>query len=98
MIGNELDIIKHIRRKLTAHGALYQAQKHFPAFFDAFNIADSDGVHLCLAMEPLVKFWVGVQGDFNAISLPLAKDATRQILKALRFLHEECGVIHRGMP
>lgn len=91
-------MIRHVKKRLAARGPLHPAQKQFTVYLGNFIINDDLGVHLCLAMEPLVNFWAAIRGPYKAISVALAKDATRQLLAALCFLHEECGVVHRGMP
>ncbi|KJA22721.1 hypothetical protein HYPSUDRAFT_40831 [Hypholoma sublateritium FD-334 SS-4] len=94
---DELFIIKHVLRRLADQGPLHPARKYFPVFFDKVTMTDNLGTHFCLAMEPLITFWAGIRGPFRALSVALTKSATRQLLTALRFLHEECGVVHRDI-
>lgn len=90
----ELDILRHIQAKADSHiGAT-----HILGQLDQFEHREPNGNHVCLVMKPMGPDMTKYRRLFPQarIPLPTMKHIARQLLLALRFLHETCEVIHTG--
>lgn len=62
---------------------------------ESFVHKGPNGDHICLVMEPLGLSLLDIYRGFpDAMPLILVKRIATHILQALRYIHEECGVIH----
>ena len=64
---------------------------------ESFVHKGPNGDHICLVMEPLGLSLLDIYRGFpDAMPLILVKRIATHVLQALRYIHEECGVIHTG--
>ena len=64
---------------------------------ESFVHKGPNGDHICLVMEPLGLCLLDIYRGFpGAMPLILVKRIATHVLQALRYIHEECGVIHTG--
>ena len=64
---------------------------------ESFVHKGPNGDHICLVMEPLGLSLLDIYRGFpDAMPLILVKRIVTHVLQALRYIHEECGVIHTG--
>ena len=65
---------------------------------ESFVHKGPNGDHICLVMEPLGLSLLDIYRGFpNAMPLILVKRRiATHVLQALRYIHEQCGVIHTG--
>ncbi|KAF8808463.1 kinase-like protein [Phlegmacium glaucopus] len=62
---------------------------------ESFVHKGPNGDHICLVMEPLGLSLFDIYCGFpDAMPLILVKRIATDVLRALRYIHEECGVIH----
>jgi len=68
---------------------------HVCQLLDNFTHQGPNGNHICLVLEPMglsiLDLYRALPG---AMPLPLLKRVTKHVLRALGYLHEECGIIH----
>jgi len=60
---------------------------------DSFEVASTQGSHLCLVHEAMGRFVF----DSRGLPIPLVKVVAKQLLLALDFLHSECHVVHTDL-
>ncbi|TFK95146.1 kinase-like domain-containing protein [Pterulicium gracile] len=92
--------------KIAEADPSHPGYKHFPALLHKFAIESGHGDHICLVTEVLCNgskyfqglplevgnpAWVGLD-----VYLPLGvvKELTRQMLRAVDYLHQKCGIVH----
>lgn len=97
-VSTERETMEHITRKSDDVDAGPGSQ-HVLTIIDSFEHDGEQGKHVCLvlkAMGPVVSEyrWLFPQ---KRIPIPIVKSITRQLLEALVFLHDRCGVIHTGV-
>jgi len=64
---------------------------------ESFVHKGPNGDHICLVMEPLgLSLHDMYRGFPDAMLLTLVKRIATHVLQALRYIHEECGIIHTG--
>ena len=64
---------------------------------ESFVHKGPNGDHICLVMEPLGLSLLDIyRGFLDAMPLILVKRIATHVLQALRYIQEECGVIHTG--
>lgn len=68
--------------------------------FDHSEHNGPHGFHLCLVLELLSPSFFTIQKCYHKkhyeIPVNVVKNATRQILEGLDYLHQSCGIIHTG--
>jgi serine/threonine-protein kinase SRPK3 len=90
--------MEHITRK--SHDAdADSGSQHVLTILDSFEHDGEQGKHVCLVLKPMGPVvseyrWLFPQ---KRIPVPIVKRITRQVLEALVFLHDQCGVIHTGV-
>lgn len=98
---DELNITKRISTANPAHPGF----KHVCGLSDHFFIRDSDpenagNEHACIVHEVMGPSLQDVtsrtKGSHLGLPMAMVKSVARQVLSALEYLHEECGVIHCG--
>ena len=67
---------------------------------DEFAFESFLGRHICFVTNVLCYNVPGLQGEMDDLLFPLRfiLHLTKQILKGLEYLHDECDVVHSGMP
>lgn len=73
--------------------------RNLPPLLDHFMASGVRGDHLCLVTEalgPSVHDIIKTEDGSVALSPPIVKHLTRQILRALSALHDGCNVVHTG--
>lgn len=90
---HELEISRHIAQCDPKHPGL----KYIRTIQDTFDIPTANGSHLCLVYQPmrmpLSRFERAVGGMSNYL---LMRWTMKHLLTALKYLHEDCKVIHTG--
>jgi len=63
---------------------------------DHFEVQGPNGKHVCLAFEVLDRSLLSLirRYDHKGVPLPLVKKLSRQLLQALAYIHDICGIIH----
>lgn len=91
----ELEILKHIG-KTDPNNPGYQ---HVAHLLDSFVHEGPNGDHLCLVFEPMGQSVLDLQRSFPNKQLPphLGRQIAKQLLYAIDWLHNSCGIIHTGM-
>ncbi len=70
---------------------------HVCQLLDSFTHQGPNGSHTCLVLEPMSISVLDVYRALpGAMPLPLLKRVCKHVLRALCYLHEECGIIHTG--
>ncbi|EJU01713.1 kinase-like protein [Dacryopinax primogenitus] len=96
--SSELDVLQTIRRKTTERPKC--GSSHVIQLQDHFTLTSpGERRHICLVMERLGVSIGRLQEDYRTRQLPLllVKRITKQLLKALAFLHDECHVVHTDL-
>ena len=71
--------------------------RHVCLLLDNFTHQGPNGNHICLVLEAMGLSVLDVYHALpGAMPLPLLKRVCRHVLRALHYLHEECGIIHTG--
>lgn len=71
--------------------------RHVCQLLDSFTHQGPNGTHICLVLEALSLSVLDVYRALpGAMPLPLLKRVCKHVLRALCYLHEECGIIHTG--
>lgn len=84
-VDREVDVINHINRNNTA-------RTPFIKLHDSFELNDN---HHCLVFDAVGKSLLDlVITDGQRLPISTVKILCRQILLALEFLHDKCGIIH----
>ncbi|KAM7186317.1 Serine/threonine-protein kinase [Naviculisporaceae sp. PSN 640] len=88
----ELDILRHIRGLDTPHLGV----SHVLGLLNEFEHRGPNGNHICLVFKPMGPDMTKYRRLFPKarIPLPMVKRIATQLLLALDFLHDKCGVIH----
>jgi serine/threonine-protein kinase SRPK3 len=91
---NELGILQRISKADPTH----PGYSHVVQILDNFRLNGPHGEHLCLVFEVLGTNIGAIRDRFDRNSLPisLTKQVSTQLLLALEYLHDCCGVIHCG--
>ncbi|GJQ12293.1 hypothetical protein GpartN1_g4690.t1 [Galdieria partita] len=63
---------------------------------DHFEVEGPNGRHVCLAFEVLDRSLLSLirRYEHKGAPLPLVKKLSRQLLQALAYIHDKCGIIH----
>jgi serine/threonine-protein kinase SRPK3 len=90
----ELEILQHINQTDIKNPGYH----HVVQFLDNFIHAGPNGKHLCLVFEPMGQSVYGLQKLYPNKQLPqhLGRQIAEQMLQALEWLHDSCGIIHTG--
>lgn len=74
-------------------------QSFIVRLLDHFTINGPHGKHVCLVFERAGRNLLHVIKKYNYQGVPirLVKSMTKQILAGLRFLHDECSIIHTDL-
>ncbi|KAJ5710110.1 hypothetical protein N7493_009702, partial [Penicillium malachiteum] len=91
----ELRILEQITKSNSKH----IGRNFVAALLDSFCVAGSNGTHNCMVFDVLCEpLWIlkrRFQG--NTIPLNVLKPISKLILEGLRYLHNECHVIHTDL-
>ncbi|KAG8924361.1 serine/threonine protein kinase, CMGC group [Tulasnella sp. 418] len=92
---NEVEYLRKIAKANPNHPGYI----HVLHFLDAFHLRGSRGFHQCIVTEVLGPSIHTFRTTRNSLSLPLhiAKAVTFQLLLALDYLHNTCGIIHTDL-
>lgn len=98
--ASEMSILQHISETQSFHQLNSNSQKsHIVKLIDSFTHRGPNGRHYVLVFEILginllemIKIF-----DYKGLPLDIVKSFLIQILKGLKFLHDECGVIHTDL-
>lgn len=91
---HERIIEDHIARQNPTH----RGRVILRTCLESFEVASTEGNHLCLVYEPMREpLWI-LQRRFvdGRLPLPIAKAYIFFLLVGLDFLHTDCGVVHTG--
>jgi serine/threonine-protein kinase SRPK3 len=92
-VWDELGMLKVIQES----NAQSDGYRHVCQLLDNFTHQGPNGNHICLVLE-IMKF--NVLSLYRAYSrtmpFPLLARLSKQLLRALAYLHDECGIIHAG--
>ncbi|KAI4100930.1 MAG: hypothetical protein L6R37_005182 [Teloschistes peruensis] len=71
-------------------------RKHLPKLLDNFDHVGPHGKHICLVFQVMGRSLdvFSAQWKPSRIPSPIRQRVTAQLLRALDFLHRECGIIH----
>ncbi len=91
---HELDFLGLMHAKSPQHPG-YAHVVHLKDHFYQDGLA---GRHLCLVMEPLLEDLrvFSLRWRHRLMPLPAVRCFARQIVLGLRYLHDECNIIHTG--
>ncbi|KZT68525.1 kinase-like protein [Daedalea quercina L-15889] len=87
--------------KIASANPAHRGYRHNLAYFDAFSIKGPHGLHRCLVTE-VVGYGVDYirklrdDGD-RRIAPSTVKRVVRQVLLALEYLHDVCGIVHTDL-
>uniref|UniRef100_A0A7E4UZG5 non-specific serine/threonine protein kinase n=1 Tax=Panagrellus redivivus TaxID=6233 RepID=A0A7E4UZG5_PANRE len=89
-----LDEIRFLKR--IADASSQPGADRVASLIDEFGYISPFGAHRCAALEPLGRslYQLIVQTGQLGFGLPVIRKLAQQILEGLRFLHDECGIIH----
>lgn len=93
----ELEVMQRVT-EVSANSS-HPGRKHVTYLKDHFNIESPSGNHVCLVMPVLGANIAekATTGHLLRISPPAVKRIATQMLQALDFLNNECGVIHTDL-
>ena len=90
---DELGILKVLQERDPRSSGYH----HLCLLLDNFTLQGPNGNHICLVLEAMGLSVLDVYHALpGAMPLPLLKRVCKHVLRALRYLHEECGIIHTG--
>ena len=90
---DELGVFKILRETNPQSNGYH----HVCQLLDTFTHQGPNGSHTCLVLEPMGLSVLDVYRALpGAMPLPLLKRVCNHVLRALCYLHEECGIIHTG--
>ncbi|KAI2695856.1 hypothetical protein CBS147332_9241 [Penicillium roqueforti] len=92
---HERDIEEHITRQNPSH----RGRAIVRTCLESFEVASTEGNHLCLAYKPMREpLWI-LQRRFvdRRLPLPIVKAYIFFLLVGLDFLHSDCGVVHTDL-
>lgn len=77
----------------------HKYRSHVVGFYDFFEITGPHGRHICLVLEVLGDNLLKVIERCFYKGMPISniKQIAQQVLTGLKFLHEECGIIHTDL-
>jgi len=90
----ELEIMRRIRD--VTKQSNHPGRHHVMEFIDDFEIDTPTGKHVCMVfgcLGPTLQDQMA-KADQKRLSCRVAKQISRQLLEAMDFLHNECGVLH----
>ena len=71
--------------------------RHICHLRDNFTIEGPHGAHVCLVLDPMRVSVFDIFRAFRIIlPLDLLKRISKHVLMALKYVHDECGIIHTG--
>ncbi|KAL2797006.1 kinase-like domain-containing protein [Aspergillus keveii] len=91
----ELRITEHITRADAQHiGRNFVAK-----LLDSFHVSSPGGTHICMVFDALCEpLWMLKRRfEGNIIPLDVLKPVSKLVLEGLRYLHDECHVIHTDL-
>ncbi|KAJ0416500.1 kinase-like domain-containing protein [Aspergillus carlsbadensis] len=91
----ELRITEHISKANTQH-----IGRNFVAnMLDSFRVSSPGGTHICMVFDALCEpLWMLKRRfEGNTIPLDVLKPVSKLVLEGLRYLHNECHVIHTDL-
>lgn len=93
----ELEVMRRIRdvSKTSSH----PGRNHIMEFIDDFEINSPSGKHVCMvfgALGPTLQDQM-IKAKQRRLPCKVAKEVSRQLLEAMDFLHNDCGVLHTDL-
>jgi serine/threonine-protein kinase SRPK3 len=90
----EPDILKRIQALDSSH----RGANHVLGLLNEFKHCGPNGTHICLVFKPMGPDMTKYRRLFSKarIPLPIVKKIATQLLLALAFLHDKCGIVHTG--
>lgn len=87
---DELKILRALKKKSK------KSAKPLVELLDNFEHIGPHGRHMCLTFEVLSKNLLSLvkRYDYKGVPVPMIQVIARQLLQALDFIHEDCGIIH----
>jgi serine/threonine-protein kinase SRPK3 len=71
--------------------------RHVCQLLDNFTHQGPNGTHICLVLEVMQVNVLNLNVAFSKVMpLPLLARLSKHLLRALAYLHDECGIIHTG--
>lgn len=87
--------------KLASADPSHPGFRHTLAYYDSFDFTGPHGPHHCLVTEVLgygVDYIRKQRDDGDRRVDPLiVKRVVKQVLQALHYLHDVCGIVHSGL-
>ena len=86
---DEINILESLKKSSEGTEPVVQLQ-------DCFEHVGPNGTHICLTFEVLSKSLLSLMKRYNYKGIPLAiiRIVAKQLLEAVDFIHEKCGIIH----
>ena len=86
-------------QRVTNASPLHHGSTHVIRLLHEFTFESFVGHHICFVTDALSYSVSSLKGFLTDPRLPLRLilGLTKQVLKGLEYLHEECGIIHSGM-
>ncbi|KAI5899261.1 kinase-like protein [Schizophyllum commune H4-8] len=95
---DQLSDEKEMLEKITAADATHEGYRHTMRYIGSFKFKGPQGSHCCLITEPLgysLDYVRKLRGGGDLRVAPsIVKRVTKHILLGLKYLHDECGVVH----
>ncbi|KAL8870196.1 MAG: hypothetical protein Q9174_003707 [Haloplaca sp. 1 TL-2023] len=91
----ELEILQSIASTKSDH----PGRKHIPQLLNHFKHVGPHGNHECLVLPLKGRslYYYAAQWDPSRIPTPIMRRITRQLLSALDFLHNDCGIVYTDL-
>ncbi|TVY71435.1 Serine/threonine-protein kinase SRPK [Lachnellula suecica] len=92
---HELEVYKHLSIANPSHNGIQYIQ----TMVDNFEVAGSNGTHICLVFEPMRETLSIFQSRLKKKRFPLEllKLYLVCLLNGLEYLHTECGIVHADL-
>lgn len=83
-------------RQITNASPTHPGRPHIVAFLDSFTHTVSSTSHICITLEPLGANLLSLIEKNRKKGVPpcVVKSIARQVLLGLRYLHDECDLVH----
>ncbi|TBU29016.1 kinase-like protein [Dichomitus squalens] len=93
-VWDELEIMKTLR-DTNPHAP---GHSHICHILDNFTYEGPHGKHICLVLEPMGFSVLDIYCGFKAeMPLFLVKRISKQLLRALQYMHDDCGIVHTDL-
>jgi len=91
---------REILRKIASAAPLHPGFQHVVHLLEELEFESSLGRHICFITNVLCHNVPGIQSEPPGQRIPLKVilRLVKHVLKGLEYLHDECNVVHSGMP